>query len=190
MATTNILSFRDLDAWKVAMDLAVVAHHISKRLPPSERYEMASQIRRAANSIAANIAEGQSCGRGGRYVSHVKIALGSHGELSTHLELACRLEFLTLADLKSLDDHLARTGQLLHGLLRSLRRQRLEKAWKGLAFFGGLLLGASVFAALRHSLPVPLLSQILARPLSADDLVLSWIDVDVFAHLLNLWLGL
>ena len=65
------------------MDLAVIAYETSKRLPPAERFELTAQIRRAAVSIPANVAEGQGCGREGRYLYHVRIALGSLAELAT-----------------------------------------------------------------------------------------------------------
>ena len=45
-----IKSFRDLDAWRVAMDLAVLAHGKANELPASERFELASQIRRATRT--------------------------------------------------------------------------------------------------------------------------------------------
>ena len=69
MSENRIQSFRDLDAWKVAMDLTVLSYAIAKRLPPSERFELSAQIRRAAVSVPSNVAEGQSCGKTGRYIA-------------------------------------------------------------------------------------------------------------------------
>ena len=84
----GIRSFRDLDAWTAAMDLACAAYDIAERLPPTERFELASQIRRAAVSIPSNIAEGHACGLRNRYRNHVRIAAGSLGELATQVEIA------------------------------------------------------------------------------------------------------
>ena len=53
-----IRSFRDLDTWHVAMDLAVACYKVAKLLPASERFEMSSQIRKAATSVPSNVAEG------------------------------------------------------------------------------------------------------------------------------------
>jgi four helix bundle protein len=121
---SEIRSFRDLDAWQSAMELGVLVYSVSSRLPPDERFGLTSQVRRAVVSVPANVAEGQSCGEDGRYIHHVRIALGSVGELSTELELAVRLKFLTPADLHDVDQQLIKTRQLLFGLLRSLRKRR------------------------------------------------------------------
>ena len=89
---------------------------------------MSGQIRRAAVSIPANVAEGQGYGPGLRYLNHVRIALGSLAELETELEVSMRLEYLTQHDLDGIRHHLARTGQLLHGLRRSLVGKVLKSA--------------------------------------------------------------
>ena len=121
---SEIRSFRDLDAWKSAMELGVLVYSVSSRLPPDERFGLTSQVRRAVVSVSANVAEGQSCGEDGRYIHHVRIALGSVGELSTVLELAVRLKLLGPADLQDVEQQLIKTRQLLFGLLRSLRNRR------------------------------------------------------------------
>lgn len=120
--TPAIRSFRDLDAWQVAMDLVVSAYDIAARLPASERFGLGSQIRRAAVSIPANIAEGQGSGKDGRYKAHIRIAQGSLCELATHLESVGRLQLLASGDLAAVEGLVARTGQLLHGLARSIGR--------------------------------------------------------------------
>ena len=51
-------SYLDLDIYNAAFNLAVEVHHLSKQLPKSENYELGSQVRRSAQSIRANIAEG------------------------------------------------------------------------------------------------------------------------------------
>jgi len=122
----DIKTFRELDAWNVAMDLVASAYAVAKQLPSSERFELSSQIRRAAVSIPANIAEGYAC-RGRRYVYHVRIALGSHAELDTLLEVARRLELVPSETVVGLRGQLDRAGQLLHGLLRSLERRKNKK---------------------------------------------------------------
>jgi four helix bundle protein len=137
--SSDIQNFRDLDAWKVAMDLSVLAYALCKRLPASQRFELSAQIRRSAVSIPANVAEGQSYGKTGRYVAHVRIAQGSLGELETHFELARRFGFLSEAELIPAERLLTRTGQLLHGLRRSLSRKRAAQIGNGLTLLAGLL---------------------------------------------------
>ena len=120
-----IQSFRDLEAWQATMDLSVRVYSVSLRLPPEERFGLTSQIRRASVSVPSNVAEGQSHGKVGGYIEHVRIAIGSLGELSTELELARRLKFLTTTDLLEVERQLVSTRRLLFGLLRSLRQKRL-----------------------------------------------------------------
>ena len=134
-ALGQILSFRDLDAWKAAIELVLVAYDVAHQLPTTERFELAAQMRRAAVSIPSNIAEGQATGPGGRYRHHVRIALGSLAELETQLELALRLKWISAEAHDNLAGHVARTGKLLHGLSRSLWRRRAA-SYLTLASFG------------------------------------------------------
>lgn len=129
----EILSFRDLDAWKAAMSLVLASYQVAKKLPPTERFELAAQMRRAAVSIPSNVAEGQATGPGGRYRHHVRIALGSWAELMTHLELI-KLPGLIPRDsdgFADMESQLKRTGQLLHGLDRSLTRTQIARTVVG-----------------------------------------------------------
>jgi four helix bundle protein len=118
-----IKSFRDLDAWRVAMDMAVCVYDIAGRLPQSERFEMASQMRRAAVSVPSNIAEGHAFRLSGRNRHHVRMALGSVAELSTCANLGNRLGYFDNDTHQELEERLTRTSQVLHGLLRSIRVQ-------------------------------------------------------------------
>jgi four helix bundle protein len=124
MGGAEIKSFRNLDVWQVAMELAVAAYGVAGRLPSTERFELSAQIRRAAVSIPPNVAEGHSSGRDGRYLQHVLIACGSLGELETHFELTERLHLATAADLAGARELVTRVGQLLYGVARSLRKRR------------------------------------------------------------------
>ncbi|HEX3703527.1 MAG TPA: four helix bundle protein [Vicinamibacterales bacterium] len=63
--------------------------------PRTEQYGITSQMRRAAVSIPANLAEGHCRRTSGAYAHHVSIALGSHGELETYIEVVARLGYLT-----------------------------------------------------------------------------------------------
>jgi four helix bundle protein len=119
----NVLSFRDLDAWHAAMDLVLSTYDLCGRFPADEKYELVRQMRRAAVSVPSNIAEGHANGPGRRYRHHVRIALGSLGELATQLEVAIRLKYVTAEAGTEMSSDLARTRQLLHGIRRSLNRR-------------------------------------------------------------------
>lgn len=106
-----------------------------------------AQMRRAAVSVPSNVAEGQACGEDGRYIHHLRIALGSVGELSTQLEIVRRLRMLPESGIGKADEHLTRTGQVLHGLLRSrLKKRRLRVC--GSALLTGLALWLFAFPVL------------------------------------------
>ena len=122
--TETIRSFRDLRVWNGAMDLVLATYRLVAKLPAAERFELGAQLRRAAVSVPSNIAEGHAGGPRGRYLNHVRIAIGSLAELDTQLEIARRLGFLTEDDLVPARGQLARTGQLLHSLARSLRQDQ------------------------------------------------------------------
>ena len=103
------------------MTLVERVYDITSTFPTAERYGLTSQIRRAAVSIPANVAEG-FCRSGTKtYAHHVSIALGSHGELETCLELSVRLQFMRAADYERFEQMLASVGRLLSGLHRSLK---------------------------------------------------------------------
>jgi four helix bundle protein len=119
MAT--ITSFRDLDVWQAAMELAVMMYRMTDPFPRREQFGLSAQIRRSAVSIPANIAEGHNRRQSGPYRNHVHIALGSQGELDTLIELALRLQFLTADSASEGTDLITRVGQMLGGLSRSLK---------------------------------------------------------------------
>jgi four helix bundle protein len=120
----TIRSFRDLDAWQAGMSLAMAAYALASRLPSTEKFELSSQVRRAAASIPSNVAEGHAQRRSRKiYLKHVRIALGSLAELDTNIELALRLRMLERADVEPLVERISQTGQLLHGIARALERE-------------------------------------------------------------------
>jgi four helix bundle protein len=109
----------DLEVWKTAMDLAVKVYATTDELPKEERYGLAAQMRRAASSIASNIAEGE--GRETRRETRrfLLIACGSLKELETQLMICRRLGYLEASEV--LDALMTRTGQLLNGTIRRFR---------------------------------------------------------------------
>src|SRR4051812_29364875 len=118
-----IITYRDLEVWKQGMDLVEGCYKISAMFPKSELYGLTSQLRRAAISIPSNIAEGRSRKSTKAFRNHVSIALGSHGELETCIELANRLGFSTRDDTIRLMNLCDPVGRMLSGLHRALARR-------------------------------------------------------------------
>ena len=86
--------FRKLKVWEKAHQLTLDAYARTTSFPREEIFGLTSQIRRAASSVPANIAEG--CGRGGKDLARFcRIAVGSASELQYHLLLAKDLKFLS-----------------------------------------------------------------------------------------------
>ena len=86
-------SYRELDVWQQAMELAVACYEASGDFPNYETYGLTSQLRRAAVSVHANIAEGRGRQHTAEFIQHVSIATGSLAELETHIEIARRLGY-------------------------------------------------------------------------------------------------
>lgn len=80
--------YRDLVVWQRAIQIAEQTYLLSRSFPREEQFGLTAQARRAAASIAANIAEGYGRGTRPAYASFVRIAQGSLKELETHLILA------------------------------------------------------------------------------------------------------
>jgi four helix bundle protein len=119
----DVTSYRDLDAWKVAMNLVEEVYRATGTFPKSELYGLTSQVRRAAVSIPANVAEGKCRPTTGAYAYHVGIALGSQGELETCIEIAARLSLIPLPERDQLLTTAGRVGQMLNRLHQSLERK-------------------------------------------------------------------
>jgi four helix bundle protein len=116
-----VRSYRDLKVWHKAMDLAVESYRLSKLLPRDEVYGLVGQIRRAAVSLPANIAEGHGRDHLGDYLHHLSVVNGSLMELETHLLIAKRLGYFTEDPLESVFKLTSEVGRMLSGLKRGLR---------------------------------------------------------------------
>ncbi|MFZ2491755.1 MAG: four helix bundle protein [Thermoanaerobaculia bacterium] len=86
-------SYRDLVVWQKAMDVSVQIYEVTSRFPNEERYGLSHQMRRAAVSIASNIAEGYGRTTHRQKYSFLENARGSAYELETQIELARRLGY-------------------------------------------------------------------------------------------------
>jgi len=116
-----VRSYRDLAVWQSAMDLAVQAHRLSRRFPKTELYGLTAQLKRAALSVPANIAEGHGREHLGDYVRHLSIANGSLMELETELLMAQRLGYLAADEAKALFKQTGQVGRMLAGLTGKLK---------------------------------------------------------------------
>ncbi len=112
--------FHNLQVWRKSHELVLAIYSASAGFPDAERYGLTSQMRRAAMSIPANIAEG--CGRESKpdLRRFLYIAMGSASELDYHLLLARDLEMLASTDHRQLQTELAEVKRMLTGLIQRL----------------------------------------------------------------------
>lgn len=112
----------DLDVWNCAIALAKAAYSVVANFPPMERFSLADQVRRAAASVPANIAEG--CGRGTtqEFIRSLRIARGSLCELHSHLSLAAELSYIDSGE--PIFRQIERVQLLVNRLIGSLAKIR------------------------------------------------------------------
>jgi four helix bundle protein len=110
---TPIRSYEDIEAFKQAMALVRPVHVFALQLPEYERFDLASQIRRASKSVPANIAEGYGKRRSARHFKvYLENALGSTNEMIVHLQVAQTLAYGTAAVTDDLIERYRSVGRL------------------------------------------------------------------------------
>ncbi len=114
--------FERLDAWREAHRLSLDVSRLCRGLPSHERYELASQLRRAARSVPANLAEGVGAPSPAVFLRHIGIALGSLAEVDNHLICARDEGYLTPDACLGWRTRLWRVKGLVLMLGKSLRR--------------------------------------------------------------------
>lgn len=117
----SIGSYRDLEVWKVGMLIARAAYLASRRFPKDELFGLTSQIRRAAVSIPANVAEGHGREMPGEFIRSLRISQGSLKELETHCLVAVDCGIVPEEVISELLALTEREGKMLRGLIRSLQ---------------------------------------------------------------------
>ncbi len=118
-----IRSHRDLKVWQTGMDMTVEIYALTRSFPGDERFGLTSQLRRAASSVPANIAEGNARSSTKEYLRFLSIVAGSLAEVEKFLELAKRIEYGSLEQISKLLDQLNIQRRMLNGLRHSLRKK-------------------------------------------------------------------
>ncbi len=120
--------FRKITAWQKADDLVVKIYEVTKTFPRDELYALTNQLRRAAVSVAANIAEGSSTSHKKEYLRFLRYAKSSLGEVDYYLHLVRRLDYLSAATYEEcflMKEEAARTLQgLIDAVMSEVPRDR------------------------------------------------------------------
>jgi four helix bundle protein len=119
----TVQHYRELKVWQTAMNLAEQCYLATKSFPKEELFGLTSQIRRAASSVPANIAEGQGRQHTREFLNYRSIARGSLMEVETHLLLSQRVGLLNQATLDQLLTMTDEISRMLSGLRRALERR-------------------------------------------------------------------
>ena len=114
-SATPVFGFEKLDVWNDAVDFADLVYDGSTAFPDDERYGLSSQMRRAAVSVSANIAEGSGRSTRGEYAQHVGIAHGILMEVVSLAAVATRRGYLPTALNDRLRREAASIGRRLNG---------------------------------------------------------------------------
>ena len=115
-----VRNYRDLIAWKKAMELALAIYQETTFFPAEEKYGLTSQLRKAGISVPSNIAEGEGRKSAGEFRHHLSIAHGSLREIETQALISDRLGYLRKNVIDQLMGMSSEVGRLINGLSRSL----------------------------------------------------------------------
>jgi four helix bundle protein len=120
----RMMPYERFEAWKVCDELAVQVYVITKTFPKHERYGMTSQARRAAFSAPVNIAEGSAKPGANEFCRFLNISIGSLSELAYTFRFCWRVELLSEADYKRLEELRRRAGFLTWRLYEAVRKRK------------------------------------------------------------------
>ena len=112
-----------LDVWNRAIEFVIALYRLTDHFPKDEKFGLTSQLRRAAVSVAANIAEGAARKSSKEFLQFLSNSQGSASEIDTELLIAWRLGYLPENDYKDLYGNLDDVGRMITGLSQSLRRK-------------------------------------------------------------------
>ncbi len=116
-------SFENLKVYQLARHLVKDVYLLQNEFPKEERYALGDQVRRAATSITANLAEGSGRQSPKEKIRFIEIAFGSMTEVFCELQTACDLNYIKMEQLDALRPQFTEVAKMLSGLRNSLQKQ-------------------------------------------------------------------
>ena len=113
---------KTLEAWKQAIELTVRIYQLTERLPKAEQFGLTGQMRRAAVSVASNIAEGAARNTKKDFMRFLHTAQASLAELDTQVFICMKLEYFSDEEVLQLDEEMERESKLITGLIKFLKK--------------------------------------------------------------------
>lgn len=123
-----IKTFEDLEVWKACRDLRIKIFEITSRFPAEEKFRLADQLRRAAISATANIAEGYGRFHYQENIQFCRISRGSLYEILDHLTTSLDQAYISAESFNELRAKVLTCVRLLNGYIRMLQRSRASQA--------------------------------------------------------------
>ena len=123
MSRTN---FKELKIWQIAKDIAVDIYRVTESSNIKNDFSFREQMRRAAVSIASNIAEGNDRESNKEFIRFLYIAKGSCSELNTQLLIAKEINYINSVEADELEEKLQKTSQMIGALIKSLYKLNNE----------------------------------------------------------------
>ena len=117
----SVESYHDLKVWQRGMKLVEQVYTLTEPFPASEKYELTSQLRRAAVSVPSNIAEGWGHSSQKQYIHFLELARSSLFEIETQIRIASRLGYVNADERDQLLSETDAQSKMLLSLMRSLR---------------------------------------------------------------------
>jgi four helix bundle protein len=117
---------KNLFAWQKAIDLVLGVYKVTRTFPSEEMYSLTSQLRRAAVSVASNIAEGAADRTPQQFCNFLSNSIGSLNEIDTQLYIGFRLGYLDENDYQYLHKLLDECLALTYGLKKSIRIKNIK----------------------------------------------------------------
>ncbi len=122
----KIVSYQDLDVWKRGVKLVKKVYITTSGFPKSEIYGLTSQIRRAAVSFPANIAEGWGRESSKNYVQFLRNSRGSLFELDTLIIIAAELQYLSPEISSGIRKEIEELGKMLNSIIQKINARIME----------------------------------------------------------------
>ena len=116
-------SFERLKVYTMARELVKSIYILQNQFLPTERYALGDQVRGAAVSITANLAEGGGRQSPKEKIRFIEISFGSMTEVFCELQMACDLDYIKIEQLDALRPQFTEITKLLSGLRNSLQKQ-------------------------------------------------------------------
>jgi len=116
-------SFRDIKVWQKSYRLTLAVYRATATFPREEQFGLTSQLRRAASSVPANIAEGCCCDGDAEFARFLRIAMGSASELECHILLARDLGLLSSPVAAALETDVEEVKRMLSSFIRKLKAE-------------------------------------------------------------------